>query len=55
MNNVYNHPNYDDIKAMMHKRLVEMRIKYGDSDELNNMHLERYLASRNRGKGPKTK
>ena len=55
MNNVYNNPNYDDIKAMMHKRLVEMRIKYGDSDELNNMHLERYLASRNRGKGPKTK
>jgi len=54
MNNVYGDPEYDNIKEIMHKRLDEMRNKYGDSDELNEMHLERYLASRNRGTGPKT-
>ena len=54
MNNVYGDPEYDNIKEMMHKRLDEMRNKYGDSDELNEMHLERYLESRNRGTGPKT-
>ena len=34
-------------------KLVEMRDKYGDTDELNKMHLERYLASKKRGAGPK--
>ncbi|MBV19843.1 MAG: sulfatase [Cytophagia bacterium] len=53
MNNVYDNPDYINIKEMMHERLVEMRSKYGDSDELNEMHLERYLASRKRGSGPK--
>ena len=53
MMNVYDNPEYSEIKAMMHKRLVEMREKYGDSDELNQMHLERYLASKKRGAGPK--
>jgi len=31
---------------MMHNRLVEMRDKYGDTDELNQMHLNRYLSAR---------
>ncbi len=53
MKNIYNDPEYKEIKEMMHKRLTEMREKYGDSDELNQMHLERYLASRKRGTGPK--
>ena len=53
MKNIYNDSNYKEIKDMMHKRLTEMRDKYGDSDELNQMHLERYLASRKRGTGPK--
>ncbi len=44
MNNIYGDPEYDNIKEMMHKRLVEMRNKYGDSDDLNEMHLERYLS-----------
>ena len=44
MNNIYGDPEYDNIKEMMHKRLIEMRNKYGDSDDLNEMHLERYLS-----------
>mgnify|MGYP003681987387 FL=1 len=54
MNNIYDNPEYVNIKEMMHERLVDLRNKYGDSDELNEMHLERYLASRKRGSGPKT-
>ncbi len=46
MNNVYNNPIYSDIREMMHNRLVEMRDKYGDTDELNQMHLNRYLSAR---------
>ena len=48
MINVYDDPTYKDIRNMMHERLKAMRKKYGDSDELNKMHLERYLASRNK-------
>ena len=46
MNNIYDDPNYKEVREMMHDRLVEMREKYGDSDELNKMHLERYLSFR---------
>ena len=53
MMNVYDNPEYSEIKEMMHMRLAEMRDKYGDTDELNKMHLERYLASKKRGAGPK--
>ncbi len=47
MNNVYNDPSYNKIVKNMHDRLDEIREKYGDSDELNKSHLERYL----KGKG----
>ncbi|MDH5413192.1 MAG: DUF4976 domain-containing protein [Flavobacteriaceae bacterium] len=47
MNNVYNDPSYKKIVENMHDRLDEMREKYGDSDELQKSHLERYL----KGKG----
>ena len=47
MNNIYDDENYKSVRDMMHLRLDEMRKKYGDSDELNKMHLERYLSSRN--------
>ena len=43
MNNVYDDPDYAEVRENMHARLVEMRKKYGDSDELNEMHLARYL------------
>ena len=47
MNNVYNDPSYKKIVENMHDRLDEMREKYGDSDEFQKSHLERYL----KGKG----
>ena len=46
MNKIYYNPNYNEVREMMHDRLVQMREKYGDSDELNKMHLERYLSFR---------
>ncbi len=46
MNNLYNDPAYADVKADMHKQLENMRTKYGDSDELNASHLERYLTAK---------
>ena len=48
MKNVYDDPKYLEIRENMHKRLIEMRNKYGDSDQLNQMHLERYLTARKR-------
>ena len=43
MNNVYGAEQYKSVREEMHKRLAEIREKYGDSDELNRMHLERYF------------
>lgn len=43
MNNVYEDEQYSSVRAEMHEKLAAMREKYGDSDELNQMHLERYL------------
>lgn len=48
MNNVYDEPAYVSVKENMHERLVEMRNKYGDSDDLDQMHLKRYLEARKR-------
>jgi arylsulfatase A-like enzyme len=43
MQNVYDDPAYADVREMMHKRLVEMREKYGDSDENDQHYLKEYL------------
>ncbi|MDW7690559.1 sulfatase [Flammeovirgaceae bacterium SG7u.111] len=43
MKNVYDDPAYADVQEMMHKRLVEMREKYGDSDENDQKFLKAYL------------
>ncbi|HZH72587.1 MAG TPA: sulfatase [Mariniphaga sp.] len=43
MNNVYDAPDYSDIKDMMHAKLEELRELYGDSDELNEKYLNEYL------------
>ncbi len=43
MNNVYNDPEYTQVRADMHRQLEELRVKYGDSDQLNNSHLQRFL------------
>ena len=43
MNNIYNDPAYAEIQQIMHKRYVEMRKKYGDSDELDKQFIDRYV------------
>jgi len=47
MHNVYNDPAYTSVKEDMHKQLERMRVKYGDSDALNEEHLNRYLKAKN--------
>ncbi len=47
MNNVYDHPEYAGIRTAMHKKLIEVRTKYGDSDEQDKNNLERFLSKRN--------
>ena len=44
MNNIYDHPDYRNIQERLHKQLIDLRDHYGDSDELNQMHLKRYLS-----------
>jgi len=43
MHSIYGDPAYADVQKMMHKRLVELREYYGDSDELNDKYLKTYL------------
>uniref|UniRef100_UPI004047C445 sulfatase family protein n=1 Tax=Mariniflexile sp. TaxID=1979402 RepID=UPI004047C445 len=46
MKNVYNDPSYTSVKENMHKQLEAMRVKYGDSDELNKTNLANYLKAK---------
>ena len=50
MKNVYDDPAYASVREDLHKRLEELRLKYGDSDELNAMHVQRYLDIMNKRK-----
>jgi len=45
MKNVYDDPAYKSIRENMHKKLSELRTKYGDSDENDQKFLEDYLSS----------
>jgi arylsulfatase A-like enzyme len=47
MNNLYDNPDYKEVQKRLHQRLFELRDQYGDSDSLNQMHIERYLSARN--------
>lgn len=47
MQNIYNDPNYADVREVMHRKLQELREYYGDSDELNDKYLKEYLEHRN--------
>jgi arylsulfatase A-like enzyme len=40
LNNVYGDSNYKEIQLEMHKKLEELRIKYKDSDSLNNTFIK---------------
>ncbi len=44
MKNVYGDPAYAEVREMLHKRLEELRIQYGDNDENNEKFLQAYLA-----------
>ena len=50
MNNIYSNPKYSEIKEEMHKKLSELRIKYGDSKEMDQKNLDRYLGAIKDGK-----
>ncbi len=50
MKNVYNDPKYTDIKADLHKRLDALRVKYKDSEALDQMYIEKYKELEKSGK-----
>ncbi len=43
MNNLYNNAAYVTVQAELHKRLIELRVQYGDSKELNEQNLTSFL------------
>ncbi|MDA3823693.1 MAG: sulfatase [Bacteroidales bacterium] len=43
MMNVYNCAEYEQVQKMMHERLIELRMEYGDSDENDEAIKNRYL------------
>lgn len=51
LKNVYNDPAYSEIRMALHKKLDELQAKYGDSRELSDRYLNRYLDSLAQGKG----
>jgi arylsulfatase A-like enzyme len=42
MRNVYNDPKYASVKAELHKKLADLRVKYKDSEELDRYYIEKY-------------
>ncbi|MGA1030046.1 MAG: sulfatase [Flavobacteriaceae bacterium] len=44
MNNVYGQADYADIQENLHQKLEQLRAHYGDSDELDQMHIDNYLS-----------
>jgi len=39
MQSIYGNPEYAEVQEMLHKRLGELRLQYGDSDELNQQFI----------------
>ncbi len=48
LHNVYGEPEYADVQVSMHKKLNELRQKYGDSDSLDQRYLKEYLEAINK-------
>lgn len=46
MNNAYNDPAYAAIKEELHTQLKALRAKYGDSEELTQQNLDRFLKAK---------
>ena len=49
MKSVYNEPSYAGVQKMMHKRLDELRAKYGDSDANDQRFIKLYLEGMKKG------
>jgi arylsulfatase A-like enzyme len=47
MNNVYDDPDYAEVREELHQKLEDLRKEYGDSDEMNQKYLNAYLEYRN--------
>lgn len=47
MQNLYADASYSEVRQAMHKTLKEIRIKYGDSEDLDKAHLKRFLTAKN--------
>lgn len=43
MHSVYNDPAYADVQKTLHKRLTELRVKYGDSDNNDKKFIDQFL------------
>ena len=43
MKNVYNDPDYAEIVSELKKKLVELRVKYKDSPELDSLNIQRFI------------
>ncbi len=48
MKNIYDDPAYAEVRDMLHKRLEELRSEYGDSDELNQLFIQKTLEAQKR-------
>jgi arylsulfatase A-like enzyme len=46
MKNIYDDPEYAKVREGLYNRLEELRLQYGDSDELNDKFLKAYLDAR---------
>jgi len=50
MTNVYDDPSYATVRKEMHKKLIEVREKYNDSDQLSDKYLSEYLEAKDKKK-----
>ena len=46
MVNLYGNSAYQDIQWGLHDKLNELRVTYGDSDQLSEKHLDHYLKAK---------
>ena len=46
MKNIYDDPEYAEVRENLHKKLEELRKQYGDSDELNDKFIKEHLKRR---------
>lgn len=47
MNSIYDKPEYAEVKNMLQKRLAELRLQYGDSDELDQQFINQSISNNN--------